>query len=62
MRIFKKGKLSNLLGNKGITCGFFFHMMSLDRQFFKEIGQKQNLKKKLKILLDTFFPEIIELE
>ena len=51
MRIFKKGKPSNIFGNNGITYGFFSPLMSLDGSFSKKSVKKQNLKKKLK----TFF-------
>ena len=63
MRFFKKGKPSNMLGNNGITYGFFLPLRSLDRQFLKKNGQKTKIEEKTKDItycLDTFFPRSIE--
>ena len=63
MRFFRKGKPSKMLGNNGITYGFFLPLRSLDRQFLMKNGQTTKIEEKTEDItycLYTFFPGSIE--
>ena len=63
MRFFRKGKPSKMLGNNGITYGFFLPLRSLDRQFLMKNGQTTKIEEKTEDItycLNTFFPGSIE--